>query len=378
MADPRPLGIYVHVPFCTLHCPYCDFATYPAGRGRIGEYVAALRREIALIPGRLTPDDYRVETIYLGGGTPSTLGPDRIDQILNSLRALLCVAPAAEITLELNPEDAGKSYLEALAVAGVNRFSLGVQSLLPQVLGFLGRVHTAKQAEQALEHLSAYPNWSVDLMFGWQDQSQGDWQRELERILDYRPPHLSLYQLTLEPQTRFGVLADLRRLQVADSDRQADLYLAAVEQLAGQGLEQYEISNYARVGFRSRHNEAYWQRRPCLGLGPSAASLLWGRRTHNLRSLPRYLQRLRSNCAPLESVELLSSEVERREQIWLGLRTIEGIPRTWLGEESALLLKRSREEGLLSTGPSDRIVLSRKGMAVADEFVPRLLLTVEA
>jgi oxygen-independent coproporphyrinogen-3 oxidase len=330
------------------------------------------------VPRRLRPKDYRVETVYLGGGTPSTLSADRIGEILHGLRSLFPLAPDAEVTLEANPEDVSETYLKSLGVVGINRVSLGVQSLVPRTLRYLGRAHTARQAEEALTLLSGLPNWSVDLMFGWEGQRPADWQRELERILSYRPPHVSLYQLTLEPKTRFGILAGLGRLRVAGSDQQADLYLAAVEQLAAEGLEQYEISNFARGGFRSRHNEAYWTRNDYLGLGPSAASLLWGRRTHNLRSLPRYAQRLRNYCVPLASVALLSPQVERRERIWLGLRTVAGIPSAWLEPASETLIRKSREKGLLAHSPADRIVLSRRGMAVADEFVSRLLLTAKA
>lgn len=371
----QPLGVYIHVPFCRVHCPYCDFYTYPSVRRRAAEYVAALEREIGLWPGRLDPQRFEVETVYFGGGTPSMLTLSQLRQILTSLRNRLKIRGAAEITLEANPEDVTKESIAAWVDLGINRVSLGVQTLEAERLAFLGRVHSVETAVSALELLSLLPNWSADLMFGWEGQTVRQLEQELERLLSFSPTHVSLYQLTLEPKTRFGVLAAKGLVRCADPDSQAQLYLAACERLESRGLLQYEVSNFAQPGHESRHNAGYWVHRAYVGLGPSAASLLGLRRTRNAASLPRYLEKLRSGFCPVEFVEVLSPQTVALERLWLGLRTRSGVPRDWLRPESQLIVERAQADGLLTTGHCGRIALTRKGMAVADEVLTRLLPT---
>ena len=372
-----PLGIYIHVPFCRVHCPYCDFYTYPASRGRGGDFVTALLREIELSPTRLNPETALIETVYFGGGTPSLLDVGQVARILEALRAQFVFAGDTEITFEVNPEDAVAEYPDDLRGVGVNRLSLGAQSLDPHVLARLGRVHTARQVEQSLRLLSDWPNWSADIIFGWIGQTVEDLRREILGLAAWGPPHVSLYQLTLEPRTRFGVLAGLGRMRTADPERQADLYLAAIDELHRHGLAQYEVSNFARPGFESRHNRGYWRGRAYLGLGPSASSMLWARRTENVRSLPRYIERLRKAHSPVASVEILDHDTERRERIWLGLRTREGVPREWLEPAASGLIEAAVQVGLIIDSGSGHIALSHRGMATADEVVTRLLLTIE-
>jgi oxygen-independent coproporphyrinogen-3 oxidase len=372
---PSPLGVYIHVPFCRVHCPYCDFYTYPARRGRDPEFVQALAAEIDLLPQRFDPEPFRVDTVYFGGGTPSTLKAAQVRQILARLGERLKVSSGAEITLEANPEDIERESLLGLLDSGPNRISLGVQTFDDGRLALLGRVHSAETALRALKLLSGLPNWSADLMFGWEGQTVPELQAELNRLLEFAPPHVSLYQLTLEPQTRFGVLAAKNLMRCADVDRQADLYLAACEALESGGLAQYEVSNFARKGWESRHNSSYWERRPYAGLGPSAASFLHQRRTRNAATLSRYVDLLRSGICPVESVEVLSPENEATERLWLGLRTREGVPAAWIAGGLESMLQQAFRQGLLTTGPSGRITLTRKGMAVADELVRRLLPT---
>jgi len=197
----------------------------------------------------------------------------------------------------------------------------------------------------------------------------------LTEIMKYGPSHVSLYQLTLEPQTRFGVLAVQGKVSLTDSDRQADLYRTAVELLASVSIDLYEVSNFALQGFESRHNQAYWSRLPYLGLGPAAASFLWSRRTLNVKSLPKYVRLLHSSCSVVSSVEVLTPEVEQRERIWLKLRTSCGVPKHWFSAQSATLINRMVEEGFMKALSDDRIGLTTNGMAIADEVTRRLLLT---
>lgn len=375
MTARSPLSVYIHVPFCRVHCPYCDFYTYPSERGKSQEFVGALTREISLARNRLAPERFEISTVYLGGGTPSILTPEQIETILASLNSLFSFCDDPEITLEANPEDVTADIVKRWSAVGVNRISLGVQSRSSSTLRFLGRVHTPADVDRALDVVREFPNWSMDLMFGWAGHTLEEWNRELREALMVGPPHVSLYQLTLEAQTRFGVLSEQGKVSVTDTDTQAALYRRAVDLLASDSINQYEVSNFARPGFESRHNRAYWARLPFLGLGPAAASFLWSRRTLNVKSLPRYVKLLHSLCSAVSSVEVLTPEVEQRERIWLRLRTSCGVPKQWFSAQSAGLLDRMIEEGYMTNLKDERIGLTTNGMAIADEITRRLLLT---
>jgi len=367
------LGIYVHVPFCRIHCPYCDFYTYPTVRGRQQDFVDALGLEIAQAPLRLRPDAHEVSTVYFGGGTPSTLSGPQLRQILEALRAQFDLRPDCEITMEANPRDVNEAFLESLEAALVNRISLGVQSFLPSGLEALGRDHDPEMVERSLQLLSAWPSWSADLIFGWDGQTSIGWEEDLGRLLAYAPPHVSLYQLTVEKKTRLGVLESLGRVRQLDLDRQATLYAQAQMRLEAAGLEQYEISSFARPNRRSRHNSRYWRRSPYLGLGPAASSHLAERRTENVRSLPKYIQRLRAGASPIARIEILTPDTVARERMWLGLRTKDGIPVTCVPHVVMPLLDEAVRGGLLQIDTVGTMSLTRAGMAVADELTARVL-----
>ena len=371
------LGVYVHVPFCRIHCPYCDFYTYPTVRGRQQDFVDALLIEIARTPQRLRAEAYEIETIYFGGGTPSTLTPAQVGQILTALGEQFDRAAHCEITLEANPRDLHAEYLAEVAAIGVNRLSLGVQSFLTEALTFLGRDHTPEEVERSLSLLAGWPSWSADLIFGWDGQSEALWQEDLDRLLAFAPPHVSLYQLTLEKKTRFDVLHSLGRLAQVDLDQQAVLYVQAQRHLEAAGLQQYEISSFARAGRHSRHNGRYWKRLPYMGLGPAASSHLAERRTENVRSLPQYIERLRRGASPVAKVEVLHPDTIARERVWLGLRTKEGIPVAWLPHVVTPLLEEAARNGLVRIATEGQVALTGAGMAVADELVARILSVME-
>lgn len=371
----QPLGVYLHIPFCRVHCPYCDFYTYPVSRGRDREFVAALRAEIAMVSRRLDPSQVKVETIYFGGGTPSLLTSGQIDSILTALAQVFTWATAPEITLEANPGEVTAEYLDAVQSLGVNRISLGLQSFDPAALRFLGRDHGVETLQCALDLVAAWDNWSADLIFGYDGQSVEDWERDLDRLSQWRPPHVSLYQLTIEPKTKFGVLAGLGRLATSSEDRQAELYAAACTHLTRSGLEHYEISSFARPGHRSRHNSLYWRRQPYVGFGPAASSFLSERRTENVRSLPAYVSSLVQGRCAVASVEVLSGEEQARERVWLGLRTSDGIPRTWLGNHLDAVVSEALAQRLLVDRENGNIALTERGMALADAVAARFLLT---
>ena len=375
-SDLSPLGVYVHVPFCRVHCPYCDFITYPTSRHRDRQYTDGVSTEISLLDQRLDRARYQINTIYLGGGTPSTLGPDQVEHILCELRAAFQVANDVEVSMEANPEDVDEGVLADFERAGINRFSLGIQTFDTAQLERLGRLHTAEHCHKALRYLATRNSWNADVMLGWENQTEQALRGDLEALMHYEPDHVSLYQLTLEPKTKFGILAAKGTVRTAPNDRQAELYLFACAFLERAGLAQYEVSNFARPGRACRHNQSYWDRTSYVGLGPSAASLLDERRTRNLPLLPRYLRQLESGTSPVHFVEVLTPETVRAERIWLGLRSQRGIPKSWLQDTALNVINRAYEQGYLSTASDSRIVLSPKGMAIADELVKQILLTM--
>lgn len=371
----RPLGVYIHVPFCRVHCPYCDFYTYPADRGRQDDFVAALLAEIGLIPTRLDPRWYRVETIYFGGGTPALLPTSAIRLIIDKIQDELLCAPVLELTLEANPREVTPDYLEAVSVAGVNRLSIGIQSFNDALLARLGRDHTGADSERALGCVAHWKNWSADLIFGSSGHDERSLEADLDRLLKFSPPHVSLYQLTIEPQTRFGSLARRGMNLVTDENSQADQYELVCNRLADAGFEHYEVSNFARPNFRAQHNAAYWKRIEYIGLGPSASSMIAERRTQNLKSLPQYVDRLRHNLSATVRMEVLSPQEILNERIWLGLRTSDGIDRTLLCGQAQKWIPEGIGAGLLVDRSDGTIRLTQRGMALADSVSGRLLLT---
>ena len=293
--DPsRPEGLYVHIPFCATKCPYCDFNTYAGIEALMGPYLAALRSEIELW-GEILGGP-RLETVFFGGGTPSYLPAGSLDMLLDAVRGAFGLADDAEVTAEANPDDLGAEKLASLLDAGVNRLSIGVQSLDDGLLRVLGRRHSAREAIEAFRAAreAGFDNVSIDLMYGLPDQTPEQWGATLDGALGLRPSHISMYCLTLEEGTPMERDAAAGRIPVPDGDLAADMYLAAEVKTAEAGLRHYEISNWAIPGRESRHNLLYWRNRPFLGVGPGAHSYLSGHRFHNIRSPREYIRRMTS------------------------------------------------------------------------------------
>jgi oxygen-independent coproporphyrinogen-3 oxidase len=382
----RDLGVYVHVPFCERVCPYCDFAVVGVGRlGRAREtaYVDALLRELelwlerhaALLGGRA------LETVYLGGGTPSLLSPGSVARILAALRSAFAGAPS-EVTLEVNPEGIGKDTARALCEAGVTRLSLGAQSLHDATLRRLGRGHAAAQARAGLHACLAAGAASVsaDLIYGAPGQSCAELLADVDELIGAGVPHVSAYALTLEPGTPFARARERGRLALPGEDAVVEMARALWDRLGAAGLERYEISSAARAGHRSRHNQRYWLRRDVLGLGPSAAGLLGERRLANAREPARWAAAIAAGELARDVDQPLDADAQRRETLYLGLRRLEGVdreafarrfgapPERWLAPELAEL----RALGLL--GEVDgRLLLSARGLLFADEVFLRLV-----
>ena len=317
-----PLGLYVHIPFCRQKCAYCDFYSLPHSEARMDDYTAALLRHMEEVAPRAST--HRVDTIYFGGGTPSYLGSRRLSKLLRALRKRFDVSPAAEITLEANPDSAcDVKSLRALRRAGFNRISLGVQSADDDLLRAVGRVHTFRQVQESVTAVrkAGFRNLSLDLIYGLPGQTMQQWQDTLSAAVALHPEHLSCYGLKLEPNTPLYE----RRLTETfpDDDAQADMYLYAVTLLEQNGYGQYEISNFARPGFASRHNLKYWHMEEYAGFGPGAHSDFGGVRYAYIRDLDSYLSG-RLVLSESESDDTLTRDYE---YVMLSLRTAEGIDR---------------------------------------------------
>ena len=343
------LGLYIHVPFCTVDCSYCHFArTSDHDADLRRRYVAGLRRELDLrlrACALLRGTGRRFDTVYLGGGTPSCLEPDLMAELWTGTVARLRRAADAEVTAEANPETFTPDVAAAWRRLGIGRVSLGVQSLDRRLLALLGRACAPDTARRALELACAtFPRVAADWILGSGLRTDRLCE-ELDWAVDLGVEHVSLYILELHPGTALAAKVAAGRLRLPDDDEVAARYLAAASHLEQRGLRQYEVSNFARPGRESRHNRRYWQRRPFLGLGPGAHGH-WARRRYANHATPSaWLDALAAGRLPEAAVDRLDLPARRLERIILGLRTREGIPAAWL-PSGALDLARGEAEGL--------------------------------
>ena len=322
MAD--KLGIYVHIPFCRSKCDYCDFYSLAGREREMDRYQKALlahMRETAPLAQGIP-----VDTIYFGGGTPSFYGAKRIRELLTHLHKLFQVEKDAEITVECNPDSVDLRELKILRKAGVNRISLGMQSADAGELQRIHRIHTPRQTDQAAEWVRKlkFPSLSLDLIYGLPGQTMDSWRATVEHALSLLPQHLSCYGLKVEEGTPLA-----RRVAegevLPDDDQQADLYLWTVGRLERAGLPQYEISNFAKPGYESRHNLRYWLTRPYIGFGPGAHSDFGGRRYSFVRDLDAYIRGVLEGGDIIDSSELIPQRERCGEYLMLRLRTVQGV-----------------------------------------------------
>ena len=319
----KPLGIYIHIPFCVSKCSYCDFYSLPGSKALMPMYLAALTKHMEESASRVK--GYTVDTVYFGGGTPSLFGADNLLKVFSTLKRNYSVLLSSEVTLEANPESVDAYELKKLRRAGFNRISIGVQSANDELLHSIGRIHTFAQAEKAVEDArsAGFDNISLDLIYGLPGQTKTDWAETLARCAALKPKHLSCYGLKVEPGTPLARERDI--LSLPDDDAQADMYLYAVEALERYGYSQYEISNFAVRGFESKHNLKYWQRGDYLGFGPSAHSCVGNVRFAFVRNLREYITSIEENSVVVSEREDLSRLDQAVEYLMLGLRTAHGI-----------------------------------------------------
>ena len=370
--EATPRAAYVHVPFCRHRCGYCDF-TLVAGRDDLIEsYLVALEREVSSLE---TPRD--VDTLFLGGGTPTHPPPAQLARLLELIRRCFVLAPGYEFSVEANPNDLTDDKIGLLAGVGVNRVSLGVQSFDPDVLRMLERDHTPAEIADVVPRLGKrIANVSLDLIFGVPGQTLASWRDTLRLAIELEPQHISTYGLTYEKGTAFWTRRAKSALRPADEDLEYEMYATAMDDLAAAGFEQYELSNFARPGFACRHNQTYWSGQPYFGFGPGAARYINGRRETNHRSVTTWIHRVLSGESSVGFTEELSPEDRAREAIVIGVRQSAGVDRREFRDRTGFDLDalagpaivKHVANGLLEDD-GGRIRLTRAGRFVADGVI---------
>jgi len=374
----QDIALYIHFPFCRRRCSYCSFVSYQGRESDIPEYVKALKKELVLRAA-----GQRVSSIYFGGGTPSLLSPEQIHELLSVIPSHFTVDEASEVTLEANPGTVDEPYLADIMKLGINRLSLGVQSLDDGELALLGRIHTASEAGDAvrLARNAGFTNLSLDLIYGLPNQTLASWHRTLDELIGLSPEHISLYPLTLEADAPMRLAIQRAEVPPIDPDLTADQYELAQDTLAAHGYHHYEISNWAKGGYECRHNLVYWHNLPYLGIGIAAHSYIHGHRLANTTDLDSYLNAFSSNLPPAwELDEEIGPELQLSETVILGLRLSEGVCLEGIRSRFGIdLLKHYSQQvdetaalGLLEYS-GQRIRLTRRGRLLGNEVFWRFL-----
>ncbi|MFC4906534.1 radical SAM family heme chaperone HemW [Actinomadura gamaensis] len=369
----RPFAFYVHVPFCVTRCGYCDFNTYTAtelGPGASRDsYAETAVAEVRMARRVLGDADLPVETVFVGGGTPTLLSPDDLGRVLEAIDKEFGLAPGAEVTTEANPESVDEAYLARLREVGFTRVSYGMQSAREHVLKVLDRTHTPGRVPQVVgwTRAAGFEHVNLDLIYGTPGESDDDWRASLEAALACEPDHVSAYALIVEDGTRLAAQVRRGELAAPDDDAMADRYLMADEMLSGNGLNWYEISNWARdAGAECRHNVLYWTGADWWGVGPGAHSHVGGTRWWNVKHPAAYASRLAEGVTPAHAREILTDDDRRIERIMLELRLADGCPVDLLDERTVRTLVA---DGLLEPVRDGRAVLTLRGRLLADAVV---------
>jgi len=353
-------GVYVHIPFCKKRCKYCDFYS-TTDLGRRVAYVDALLREIEDRRSEISQESVR--TIYFGGGTPSQLAAEDIARLIEAIGA----EQAQEITVEVNPGDTTLSYLKALRETGVNRLSIGIQSLHDERLRIIGRRHTAEEARSAVEmaRRAGFENISVDLMYGLPGQTMGEWEEDIEGVIRMNPEHISAYCLQWEEGTVLMEQYKRGEVRMTDEEVEMQMFDRLMERLEEAGYEHYEVSNFARPGYQSQHNSGYWNGTPYVGIGAAAHSYDGMIRSSNPSDLERYIR------GAEREKERLTDEDRYNEQVMLSLRTAQGLKRSVVSNQDAVddFIRRGllRENG-------DMVVATKQGLHILNSIIETLMI----
>ena len=368
----KKLGLYIHIPFCDKICNYCDFTAFQGANSKIKEYVEALKKEIELKGNK----DFLIDSIFIGGGTPSFIDGKYIFEILEKLRENFTVLDNIEITIETNPKTFDEKNLEYYKSAKINRVSIGVQSFNDKILKELGRNHNSKEALESIELVKKFGfDINLDLIFGYQSQTIEDILYDLEMVKNINPEHISYYALIIEEKTKFKALQNAGKLDFLDEDTERKMYYLIVEKLEEIGLKQYEVSNFAKIGKESVHNKKYWNCKEYLGLGISAHSYLNDERFSNTVNLAKYIKELQSGNVPIEFREKLDMPTKKFEYIIMNMRLKEGflisdynrLFESNFLEENKKAVKIGLENNVVEI-KDDRIYFTKRGFDIMDSF----------
>ncbi len=370
MSGKADYSLYIHIPFCKKKCDYCHFYVLPDHDESKDQLLKALKQHWNLWDQHL--DGAPIKTLYFGGGTPSLFGAHRIGELIDWVSKRL--APNCEISLEANPDQF--TDIQSFRKAGVNRLSIGVQTLDEALLPPLGRTHTATQAIKTVEEAARYfQNITIDLMYDLPHQTLESWNSTLEQALNLPIQHISLYNLILEPESLFYKKKKEISLLMPVEEISAEMYCAAIEKTHSKGFEQYEISAFAKAGYTSKHNTVYWKGEPFLGLGPSAFSYLEGKRFRQHRNLKKYCESVKSQEKTIDFEEQLDVQAAKRELLIVGLRMMEGIDLLdfpSLSHENIKEIDQLIEDGLLKQN-SYRLQITDRGKLFYDTIARRLI-----
>ncbi len=376
--------LYIHIPFCEARCPYCDFFTLGKGAaaGALADSwldLVARELDLWLAVGDLSSSE-SVGTIYFGGGTPSLVSGQAMQRFLDYARSRLELAPDVEITVEMQPGTADLRKLDAYAQAGVNRFSIGAQTFTPELLALLERRHSVEETIQLIRNARLFGALSIDLIAALPGQTLALWQADLEKTLEFEPHHISVYELTYYDQTRLGKWLEEGRVRQADEDLRLIIFEHTIERLASAGYEHYEISNFARPGCRSRHNENYWLLGNYIGLGAGAHSFVYPHRYFNPTNVKIYEEAIESGRLPRHLSDTLDQEIFLLENVFMGLRLVQGIHLEEFRERFGVDLLVQYGERLAHLIEADllevkegRLRLTRRGLLRADAVVTYLV-----
>ena len=383
----QPLELYIHIPFCVKKCAYCDFLSGPAGEKEKEEYVKMLVDEIRNCPD--TVQNYRVISIFFGGGTPSLLTGEQIGRLMDTVREIFTLDEDAEITMEMNPGTVTEEKLRKYRQAGVNRLSIGLQSVNDEELRLLGRIHTYEEFREAyhLARANGFSNINVDLISAIPGQTVESWRRTLEQVMALSPEHISAYSLIIEEGTRFyqwygkGQTDQEKYPPLPDEDAERQMYERTEGILEEYGFHRYEISNYAREGKECRHNLGYWSRVEYLGIGLGASSFISNTRYHLCTDMISYIERIGSGEDLREEIEVLTKEDAMEEFMFLGLRRMQGISGTQfencfgntIEEIYGDVIEKLEQEKMLEV-KEDKIRLTKRGIDVSNYVFCEFLL----
>jgi len=365
-------GIYIHIPFCRQACHYCNFHFATSLRYK-NELIAALLKETELRHEYFGEED--VETIYVGGGTPSLLAGADIKGLLEKTYELFNVLPNAEVTLEANPDDISEEKLIQWKEAGINRLSIGVQSFFEEDLRWMNRAHNANQAAGSLQSAARYfDNITIDLIYGTPLLTNEKWKINVDTAIQFNVPHFSCYALTVEPRTALQKLISMGKTPDVNADKQSEQFVLLMQWMKEAGYEHYEISNFAKPGFRSRHNSSYWRGKKYLGIGPSAHSFDGNSRQWNVSNNAQYIQAIEKGFIPFEKEELTATQ-KLNEYIMTSLRTIEGLNLKHVDQSARRQLEMTAKkyiDGGLMKIKHDFLILTNEGKLLADGIAAAL------